>query len=237
MNTNSNTYTLSFAAVLVTIVAFLLAFTAMSLKDKQANNVRNEKMQNILASMGVPISRDSAGGIFDKYKKKQLSLTLDGTVDTAVDAFTLGLKNEIKKDPNEQRFPIYIGENEGKKIYILPLFGKGLWDDIWGYIALGNDKNTIVGAVFDHKAETPGLGAEIREGWFQEQFLGKKIFDKEGDFTASNFVSVRTVKGGAKTGDTHGVDAISGGTVTSDKLSHMIKERLERYLPYLEKAE
>jgi Na+-transporting NADH:ubiquinone oxidoreductase subunit C len=235
MNTNSNSYTLIFAAVLVTLVAGLLAFTATSLKPIQDNNIRNEKMQSILASMGVETSREDAGETFKTYIKEQLALKADGSVDTEVNAFTINMKNEIKKDPQQQRFPIYVGDNAGKKIYILPLFGKGLWDDIWGYIALGDDKNTIVGAVFDHKGETPGLGAEIREGWFQEQFIGKKIFDKEGDFTASNFVSVRTVKGGAKAGDTHGVDAISGGTVTSDKLSNMVKERLQRYLPYLEK--
>jgi len=216
-------------------VAGLLAFTATSLKPIQDNNIRNEKMQSILASMGVETSREDAGETFKTYIKEQLALKADGSVDTEVNAFTINMKNEIKKDPQQQRFPIYVGDNAGKKIYILPLFGKGLWDDIWGYIALGDDKNTIVGAVFDHKGETPGLGAEIREGWFQEQFIGKKIFDKEGDFTASNFVSVRTVKGGAKAGDTHGVDAISGGTVTSDKLSNMVKERLQRYLPYLEK--
>jgi len=121
-------------------------------------------------------------------------------------------------------------------MYIVPLFGKGLWDDIWGYIALDSDKNTIVGATFDHKGETPGLGAEIREIWFQKQFVGKKIFDKPNDFSKNNFVSVCTVKGGAKADDTHGVDAISGGTVTSNKLSIMINERIQHYLAYFNKS-
>jgi Na+-transporting NADH:ubiquinone oxidoreductase subunit C len=236
MNTNSNSYTFMFAIVLVTIVAGLLAFTATSLKPIQDENVRNEKMQSILASIGVDTTRNDAGKIFDKFIKQQLALKEDGSVDKEANAFTLNMKNEIKKDASEQRYPLYIADNQGKKLYIVPLFGKGLWDDIWGYIALDSDKNTIVGATFDHKGETPGLGAEIREVWFQNQFIGKKIFDKPDDFSKNNFVSVRTVKGGAKADDTHGVDAISGGTVTSDKLSKMIEERMQRYLAYFQKS-
>jgi Na+-transporting NADH:ubiquinone oxidoreductase subunit C len=236
MNTNSNSYTFMFAIVLVSIVAGLLAFTATSLKPIQDENIRNEKMQSILASIGVNEDRSNAGNVFDDFIKEQLALTEDGSVDKEANAFTLNMKNEIKKDAGEQRYPLYIADNKGKKLYIVPLFGKGLWDDIWGYIALDSDKNTIIGATFDHKGETPGLGAEIREGWFQEQFIGKKIFDKPDDFTKNNFVSVRTVKGGAKINDTHGVDAISGGTVTSDKLSIMIEERMQHYLAYFQKS-
>jgi len=236
MNTNSNSYTFLFAFVLVTVIAGLLAFTATALKPKQMENIRNEKMQSILASMGVETERSEAGDEFGKYIKKQWALLPDGTVDEKVDAFEINLKNEIKKKPEDQHYPIYIGEKDGKTVYVIPLFGKGLWDDIWGYIALADDKNTIIGAVFDHKGETPGLGAEIREAWFQEQYRGKKIFDKEGDYSKNNFVSVRTVKGGASPDDVHGVDAISGGTVTSDKLTHMVRERLEHYLPFFNKT-
>lgn len=237
MNTNSNSYTFMFAIILVTIVAGLLAFTATSLKPIQEENVRNEKMQSILASIGVHKERNNAGKVFNDFIEKQLALTENGSIDTNTDAFNINMKNEIKKDINKQRYPLYIANNKGKKMYIVPLFGKGLWDDIWGYIALDADKNTIIGATFDHKGETPGLGAEIRELWFQEQFVGKKIFDKPNDFSKNNFVSVQTVKGGAKADDTHGVDAISGGTVTSNKLSIMINERLQHYLAYFNKSE
>lgn len=232
MNTNSNTYTFIFAIIMVTVVAGLLAFTAMSLKPMQMENVRNEKMQSILSSFGVDESRDEAADFFDTYIKKQLALKEDGSVDENVNAFDINLKNEIKKDPSKQRYPIYLAEKDGKTIYIVPLQGNGLWDSIWGYIALDDDENTIIGAVFDHAAETPGLGAEIRESWFEEQFIGDQILKTPGNFSKNNYVSVKTVKGGAKADDLHGVDAISGGTITSDKLSEMIYERLERYLPY-----
>lgn len=232
MNTNSNAYTFIFAIIMVIIVAGLLAFTSMSLKDIQESNVRNEKMQSILSSIGVDVDRDNAEASFEKYITKQLALKEDGTVDENTDAFTINLKNEIKKDPAEQRYPIYLAEKDGKQIYIVPLQGKGLWDDIWGYLSLDSDENTIIGASFDHKGETPGLGAEIRESWFEDQFIGDKILKEPGDFSDNNFVSVKTVKGGAAPDNVHGVDAISGGTITSTKLSEMIDERLERYLPY-----
>jgi len=227
MDKNSNIYTFIFAIIMVTIIAGSLAFTATSLKDLQEANVKAEKMQKILSTIGVEVDRTEAQENFNQYITDQLALKQDGTVDKAVDAFNIGLKNEVKKPAQTQNYPLYVAEKDGKRFYIVPLYGAGLWDAIWGYIALGADKNTIVGANFDHKGETPGLGAEITTDWFQAQFTGKQILDN-----ANNFVSVATVKGGAKTEDMHGVDAISGGTITSDGVSNMLQERLAHYLPY-----
>ncbi|WP_152286985.1 NADH:ubiquinone reductase (Na(+)-transporting) subunit C [Flavicella marina] len=234
MDKNSNAYTFIFAIIMVTVIAGLLAFTATNLKPLQEKNVKAEKMQNILGTIGVSdVSRDDAEVEFNKYIKQQLALKADGTVDAETNAFTLSLKKELKKSDAEQRFPLYIAEKDGKTFYVVPLYGAGLWDAIWGYVALDGDKNTIIGANFGHKGETPGLGAEITTDWFQAQFAGKSLLkDISAGFTADNFVSVKTVKGGAKTGDAHGVDAISGGTITSDGVSNMIEERLARYLPY-----
>ena len=227
MNRNSNAYTFIFAIILVVIVASLLAFVSESTKEKRANNVKLEKMQNILSTIGIDVSREESGKVFTDYIKQELSVKEDGSIDADVVAFEIDLKNETKKVSSEQRYPIYIADKEGKKYYVIPLYGAGLWDAVWGYISLADDKNTIVGASFDHKGETPGLGAEINQSWFENQFKGKKIMD--GD----NFVSVKIIKGGAPVGDMHGVDGISGGTITSDGVSDMIKERLENYLPYL----
>lgn len=237
MNTNSNAYTFIFAIILVTVVAGLLAFTATSLKPLQEENVRNEKMQSILSTIGVEESRENAGNVYNDFIKQELTLKNDGTIDEnpIVPAFKIKLQNEIKKDPSEQRFPIYVAEIEGKTTYVVPLQGTGLWDAIWGYLAIDADENTITGAVFDHAAETPGLGAEIRETWFEEQYIGEQFLKTTGDFSANSFVSIKTVKGGSKVEDKHGVDAISGGTITSDKLSLMVEERLQHYLPYFEK--
>ena len=204
MNKNSNLYTFVFAIIMVAIIAGILAFTAESLKATQQTNVKAEKMQNILSTIGVTdVSREDAETVFKKYIKQEISLNKEGQVDQDVVAFDINLKNEIKKGDSDQRFPLYVAEKDGKTFYVVPLYGAGLWDAIWGYVALDSDKNTIVGANFDHQGETPGLGAEITTDWFQTQFKGKTILEND------KFVSVKTIKGGAPTGDMHGVDAIS----------------------------
>ena len=186
MNRDSNAYTFLFAALMVLVVASSLAFTATSLKDKQNENVRKEKMQNILATIGIQTDREKAESLYKKYITSELSLTQAGTIDQEVDAFEIKLNNELKKPASEQRFPLYEANVEGEIFYIVPLRGAGLWNAIWGYIALEEDKNTIKGAVFDHTGETAGLGAEITQQWFQDRFLGEKVFDTDGNLVGIN---------------------------------------------------
>jgi len=186
MNRDSNAYTFLFATVMVLVVASALAFTASALKDLQNANVRKEKMQNILATIGVTTDRDQAETLYQKYITSAISLTEEGSVDTEVNAFEINLNNELKKPASEQRFPLYEADVDGKKYFIIPLRGAGLWNAIWGYIALEEDKNTIKGAVFDHVGETAGLGAEITQKWFQDRFLGEKVFDTNGTLVGIN---------------------------------------------------
>ena len=237
MNRDSNTYTFGFAAAMVVVVASVLAFTASSLKDLQQENVRKEKMQNILATIGIEIDRDGAEVLFNKYITSQLALRNDGTVDESVDPFSgIKLALELKKEPTQQRFPLYLADVEGASYYIIPLRGAGLWDAIWGYIALESDRNTIKGAVFDHKAETAGLGAEITQQWFMDRFVGEKVFDNDGKLIG---ISVSKTNNDPKDLDKndHEVDAISGATITGDGVSDMIIERLTHYQPYLEQMQ
>ena len=161
MNRDSNVYTFLFTVVMVFLVATSLATTASLLKDLQKENVRKEKMQNILSSIGITTDRENSEKLYNSYITDALSLKSDGTIDKEVDAFKIKLNKELKKTPDQQRFPIYIAKVEENNYYIIPLRGAGLWDAIWGYIALKDDKSTIKGAVFDHKSETAGLGAEI----------------------------------------------------------------------------
>lgn len=233
MNRDSNGYTFGFAAAMVVVVASVLAFTASSLKDLQQDNVRKEKMQNILATIGIETDRDGAEKLFKQYITAQLALRNDGSVDSEVSAFSdIKLAIEIKKDPTEQRFPLYVANVSDNDYYIIPLRGSGLWDAIWGYVALESDKNTIKGAVFDHKAETAGLGAEITQEWFMNRFVGEKVFDSEGKLVG---IAVSKTNNDPKDLDKndHEVDAISGATITGDGVSDMIFERLSHYLPYL----
>ena len=226
MNKNSNAYTFIFAIILVVLVATILAFASEGTKERRANNVKLEKMQNILSTIGVDVSREKSGKIFKDYIKEELALKEDGSIDKEVNAFKIDLKNEIKKSVSEQRFPLYVAQKDDKKFYVIPLYGAGLWDAIWGYVSIQEDENTIFGSSFDHKGETPGLGAEINQSWFEDQFKGEQIME------GSKFVSVKVVKGGIPESDKHGVDAISGGTLTSNGVTNMLQERLQRYLAY-----
>jgi len=227
MDRNSNAYTFLFAIIMVIVLGASLAFIAESTKDARKRNVELETKQNILSAIGVNVDRDQAEIDFDTYIKQQLTIKSDGSIDASVNAFTIELKKEVKKAGEDQNLPLYIAEKDGKTYYIVPLYGAGLWDAIWGYIGLDTDENTIIGAVFDHKGETAGLGAEINQSWYEDQYIGDKIMDENG-----NFVSVKAIKGGTPASNLHGVDAISGGTITSDGVTDMVEERLARYIPY-----
>ena len=228
MDTNKNSYTFGFSAIMVIIVAVLLSLTYILLKPFQDQNIELEKKQNILKSIGIMVDRESSESEYSNYIKEELVVNHLGEIEEG-SAFDVKLKYELKKDILEQSLPLYIAEVAGEQKYIIPLRGKGLWGPIWGFIALNDDFNTISAAVFDHKAETPGLGAEINTAPFQDQFNGKTILEDD------KFVSISVVKGGADDGDNHAVDGISGGTITSVGVEKMIKERLRRYLPYFKK--
>ncbi|MDX1604003.1 MAG: NADH:ubiquinone reductase (Na(+)-transporting) subunit C, partial [Salinimicrobium sediminis] len=221
--TNSNSYTFIFAIVMVIVVGVVLAFAATSLQPMQYENARQEKMQNILATVGVQTDRAGAEALFNEYIKEQIVLNNEGQEKEGVNAFDVDLAKEIKRTPEEQNFPLYIAEVEGETYYIIPLRGAGLWNAIFGYISLQEDVNTIKGAVFDHLGETPGLGAEITQEWFRQRFTDEKIFNDNGEL-----IGVSVVKGNTSTSkDDNKVDAISGATITGDGVSDMISERLK----------
>lgn len=226
--TNTNSYTFIFAIVMVVVVGVVLAFAATSLQPTQYENARQEKMQNILATVGIQTDRAGAEALFNQYIKEQVVLDNQGQEKEGVNAFDVDLAKEIKRSSEEQNFPLYVAEVDGETYYIVPLRGSGLWNAIFGYISLKDDVNTIKGAVFDHLGETPGLGAEITQEWFRERFTDEKIFDENGEL-----IGVSVVKGNSSTSkDDNKVDAISGATITGDGVSDMISERLQHYLPY-----
>ena len=234
MNRDSNSYTFIFATLMVLIVASTLAFTASSLKSLQEDNVRKEKMQNILSTIGIQTDREKAEQLYKNYINASLALDHTGNIDKTVDAFQIKLNSEIKKPANEQRFPLYKAIVDNTNYYIIPLRGSGLWDAIWGYIALKSDINTIQGAVFDHKAETAGLGAEITQQWFMNRFKDEKVFNSSGELVGINVSKTNNDPKDLDKSD-HEVDAISGATITGDGVTEMIVERLTHYLPYFNK--
>ena len=237
INKNGTGYTFLFSIIMVVIVGSALAYTSLSLKPLQKKNAADKQMVDILGALGVSTTRVEAKADFPTYVKERLSLDFEGNVlhvstgdvdpvDSS-DPFNLDVKKDYrsKRPPSELSFPLYICEKEGEKIYVIPVVGSGLWGPIWGFVALESDMKTIYGAKFDHKGETPGLGAEIKENFFSDKFKGKEIADSSPYFTI--------FKGGS---DTHinSVDGITGGTITSVGVGEMIHRTISIYQGYFE---
>lgn len=231
MNKQSNTYTIIYTCVLVVVMGTALAFTAMSLKGKQQENIDADKMRQILASVHITASDDNVKSTFDKYIVKQFEINTTGEI-IGNDAFSIDVAKESKeKDYTKRRLPIYmcnLSKNETK--YILPVYGAGLWGPIWGYVSINSDGSTIYGAYFAHQGETPGLGAEIEKTEFSNQFKGKSLIKD------NQFLAVSVIKKGQKPlNDEDFVDGISGGTITSKGVSDMLNDCLTPYKSFLEK--
>lgn len=230
---HSNTYIFIYSTVLVVVVAALLALTATVLQPFQDKNREIEKKQDILKSVGIIATPDEAEEQYARY------IIGDFVIQNAQPAegvaFSISLKAENAKPLAERVLPVYKAQKNDSTFVIMPLYGKGLWGPIWGYISILEENvngaksyNTVYGATFDHAGETPGLGAEISTLPFQVQFKGKKIFDNSG-----SFVSVSVLKGNTASANPHAVDGISGGTITSNGVSAMLKDCMAGYQLYL----
>jgi Na+-transporting NADH:ubiquinone oxidoreductase subunit C len=224
----SNSYIFIFSSVMVVAVATLLSLAATLLQPAQEKNLEIEKKKSMLESINIPADRNNAEELYTKYIKESFVLNSKGEPVEGVDAFNVVMNIEQKKPLEQQYLPVFSATpDNGEKVIILPVEGKGLWGPIYGYISLNSDMNTIYGVTFDHKGETPGLGAEINTPGFEGMFHGKKLFED------GKFVSVKVLKGGAKKDDPHGVDAISGGTITSKGLEKMLLDCIGKYNDYL----
>jgi Na+-transporting NADH:ubiquinone oxidoreductase subunit C len=241
INTDKNSYTIFFAIIMVVVVGSLLAGFSSGLKPMIDANKRYEKQQNILYAMGVNnnegpndvefIPTDLVEGEFAKYITKQL--VIEGDKVTEDDkAYLLDVKKEAKKAKDAgyaRKLPLFIGTKDGKEIYVAPVRGKGLWDAIWGFIAM--DKNMVIqGVYFDHKGETPGLGAEIKQRFFMDDFVGES-FLKDGKFGSILVAKGNNDPKNIDKSDQE-VDALAGATITGDGLSAMLKKDIRMYVPY-----
>jgi len=225
MDVNKNSYTFIFAFVMVVVVAAILSFAASSLAPLQKLNVLQEKQQSILKSIGVEVERGEAGEAYKKYIKEELVVRNNQLVE-GIDAFQVRMEKEVVKPAAERNAPLYIAEKDGETFFIVPLRGKGLWGPIWGYIALKQNVSSVYGAIFSHKSETPGLGAEISTSEFQKQFEGQEILGPDGSFK-----SIAVKKGNAE--GKYEVDGISGGTITSVGVEDMLADCLTSYVDFL----
>jgi len=229
MNKESNLYTFLFAIIMVLIVGTALALTSEVLQPMKKQNAADKKMIDILSAIGLNVSRSEAKTQFEKYIKEQTVINSSGQMvdGSAFDIDVLFQHRDKTLSPEAKKYPFFTAIKDNQTYYIVPMAGNGLWGPVWGFVALEDDYQTIYGAAFDHKAETPGLGAEINTDFFELPFKGKKIRNNDGQF-----VSIEVKKGGAEEGNMSQVDGITGGTITSDGVSEMLFNTLKIYDDY-----
>jgi len=215
----SNLYVLSFMAAITIILGLLLSFAATSLKAKQEFNVEIDMKKNILSSLNIPGDKSqklSQNDIQSLFEREITTLTINET----------GVKSEVGN------LKVYISTADNKPTgYSIPISGKGLWSTVYGYIALQPDGNTVKGINFYKHGETPGLGGELEKEWFTANYIGKKIFNSDGEL-----VSIEIVKGVVNPNNEnfdHQVDGISGATLTTKGMNQFILEDLQKYKPFL----
>ncbi len=233
---NDNKYIYMFTIAMTSVVAIVLGLMFFGLRPVHERNEAVFNKRAILASLGGNLPKSVADmsdaevqEIFDDNMTTYV-INSAGTIVEGAKIENVDMAKERKKPEDERQFPLYVYNNGQEDFYILSVRGNGLWDEIWGNIALKSDLNTIAGTSFDHKGETPGLGAEIKDNpKFAAQFEGKQIYDYNGTYT-----SVIVRKGGAQN-PTYEVDGISGATVTANGVSEMLNRGIRYYLPYLEK--
>ncbi|MEZ4916315.1 MAG: NADH:ubiquinone reductase (Na(+)-transporting) subunit C [Chitinophagales bacterium] len=239
LNTNSNGYTLGFLAIMVVVVGGALALVSSALKPTIDANIlldtRTKIMKSLLAlSEEDENSKLTANFVNGEYENNVKAYLVDYNGDVAEEKIpaTYDFRKEMKdasKPLENKLFPVYEYTSEGQKVYALQMLGLGLWDEINGYIALKEDKKTIKGVAFDHKGETPGLGAELVKYKFRKQFFNQSLFDTNGNY---DFV---VYKAGKLPANGKGVDGLAGATLTTNGIDAMVKHTAEIYKNFLNK--
>jgi Na+-transporting NADH:ubiquinone oxidoreductase subunit C len=229
----SNGYIIGFSVITTVVLGGLLALAAVALgpQQKEARDLFTKK-QILKAVMEIKDGDDIAS-IYSKRIKSEV-VDFQGNVVDGQIAEAVSLEREYKKPKEERMLPVfkYVNESDPAKVeaVIVAVYGNGLWDKIWGYIALDTDLSTVKGTVFDHKGETPGLGARITDAEIQVRYKGKKLAEGGG---------VTMIKGEgndpAKIKETE-VDGMSGATMTANGMNDMMNAYLgTHYKAYFSK--
>ncbi len=239
MNTNSNAYTIIYTTAIVVVVAAVLAFVSQSLKGKQEANEKADTISQMIsaAQFGSKADFQAKGNtaVLAEYAENIASAFTVNSKGQKVADFDLGKvysPSELKKlnyiikgaQDGEAELPVFIFKDSTT---VVPVYGAGLWGAIWGYIAFEPDGKTIKGAYFDHESETAGLGSKIKDDpAFQALFVDKQVL-LTGD--AAQFEIAKA--GAHKLGESNGIDAIAGATMTSKSLNEAINLWLGLYKP------
>jgi Na+-transporting NADH:ubiquinone oxidoreductase subunit C len=238
-NKNSNGYILVYAIIMTLVFGTLLAFVSETLKDKQKAEVLIEKQKFILkAAYGADgmegIEKSEITPLYDKAV--EVKIVNNSGVNLDVEEGKISIGKEYKKPAEERALPIYVvgkkDNPEEVESYVLPVYGKGLWDFIWAYVAIDADLKTIEGIVFDHVGETPGLGARITDAEVQQRFVGKQLAYEGNSVDAPDF---QKGEGTDYSDNPQKVDGLSGATITAFGVNQMLDDYMALYLPYINK--
>jgi Na+-transporting NADH:ubiquinone oxidoreductase subunit C len=230
----SNLYIILYSAAITVVCGGLLAFASISLKDRQDANIALEQKKNILSSV---LDLEEGADIEALYAKSVRSFVIDfeGNVKDGVKVADVTVATEYKKAPKDRLLPVYEFRSESDstevQYAVMPVFGYGLWNNIWGFLAVKHDFATIQGVKFAHTGETPGLGARIESDEVQERYEGKTIF--EGDVLKP--VMMQKGEGNDYSDDPHKVDGMSSATLTAKGVNNMLQDYLACYENYLRK--
>ncbi|MCU0559674.1 MAG: FMN-binding protein [Desulfobacterales bacterium] len=222
---SGNLKSLLFALALCIVCSLLLTAASSGLRPWQERNVLIDRHRNVLRAAGLlSVERDySAADIERLYRERIRELQVD----------PVGRILERADSPKDAAgLPIYLSV-AGEEIlgYIVPIDARGLWGPIHAYLALERDGATVKGfAVYQH-SETPGLGGEIEKRWFRDNWVGKKIVTREGQFVSVGIAKGRAEEAVSKEKQANYVDGISGATLTGKYLAAGIKDTLRRYEP------
>jgi Na+-transporting NADH:ubiquinone oxidoreductase subunit C len=240
----SNGYVIGFAIVLTIVLGGLLALTATGLREPQAAAEKLDTRTKILSAVMNIEEGDDVNAIWEE-RINSLVVNIEGDVVTTLEngeqlvAEKIDVGKEFKKAPEDRLFPVYkfMDEENSDQVsaYIVPVFGNGLWDRIWGFVAFEPDLVTVRGVRFDHKAETPGLGARITDEGVQDRYIGKKIYSDIGELTAIEMVKGET--GDPSMYDEYHVDGMSGATLTAKGVNKMLQKYFAYYESYFKTIE
>lgn len=225
-NREKSGYTIIYASVMVIIVALGLALTHMGLKPQQVRNENIDKMQQILRSLNIDANNKVAEQQYNELITNAYLISADGQKVEGTEGITPE-NPAFSGEEAAKGVPVFEAEIDGSKKYILSMNGAGLWGAIWGYLAIESDGSTVYGAEFGNAGETPGLGAEIVEPEFRNQFIGKELIKN------NEFKSIAVVKPGQSVSDRDYVDGISGGTITSKGVDNMLFNSVKKYDSFL----
>ncbi|GGI96041.1 Na(+)-translocating NADH-quinone reductase subunit C [Shewanella hanedai] len=226
--------TMIFTVTLCLLCSFMITGTAELLKERKLVKKRDELQRYVLMAADVDMSGDKDFREIFKTSVVPMLVELDtGVVSTEgnvmdFDDRMAAINPETSIKPKKDTARIKSRANQVRVFKILddkgelaslvvPVYGKGLWSMLYGFVAVKSDMNTIGNLVIYEHGETPGIGDFLNDPEWTDKFRDKQIFDEKGK------VAIKVVKGGAKEGDIHGIDAVSGATMTGRGVQRSIQ--------------